>query len=151
MIVDLDGLDITSVSLPGCPFMPKQGPRSLILDKVPVCLWTGSGSTGSVPLTGSTSSDSDRFEFQVPGWVPLFPGDPRKPNMSSKFHFFMTGSTVHYTETLTPSSISFLKAHRLVRVSDFLKWFQSDFFKNRLKLECFRVLQLFIYKNQKIC
>ena len=36
-------------------------------------LWTGSSSTGSVPLTGSTGSDSDRFEFQVPGWVPLFP------------------------------------------------------------------------------
>ena len=53
--------------------MPKQDPRSLILDKVPVCLWTGSSSTGSVPLTGSTGSDSDRFEFQVPGWVPLFP------------------------------------------------------------------------------
>ena len=28
--VDLDSLDITSVSLLGCPFMPKQGPRSLV-------------------------------------------------------------------------------------------------------------------------
>ena len=35
-------------------------------------LWTGSGSTSSVPLTRSTGSDSDRFEFQVPSWVPLF-------------------------------------------------------------------------------
>ena len=33
----------------------------------PVRLHHGSGSTGSVPLTGSTGSGSDRFEFQVPG------------------------------------------------------------------------------------
>ena len=31
----------------------------------------------------------------------------------------------------------FFKPDRLVKVSDFLKWFQSDFFKNRLKLEFF--------------
>ena len=28
----------------------------------------------------------------------------------------------------------FFKPDRLVKVSDFFKWFQSDFFKNRLKL-----------------
>ena len=33
----------------------------------------------------------------------------------------------------------FFKPDRLVKVSDFLKWFQSDFFKNRLKLEFFWV------------
>ena len=31
----------------------------------------------------------------------------------------------------------FFKPDRLVKVSDFLKWFQSDFFKNRLKLNFF--------------
>ena len=36
----------------------------------------------------------------------------------------------------------FFKPDRLVKVSDFLKWFQSDFFKNRLKLEFFWVLLL---------
>ena len=33
-IVDLGSLDITSVALLGCSFMPKQGPRSKILDKI---------------------------------------------------------------------------------------------------------------------
>ena len=36
----------------------------------------------------------------------------------------------------------FFKPDRLVKVSDFFKWFQSDFFKNRLKLEFFWVLLL---------
>ena len=36
----------------------------------------------------------------------------------------------------------FFKPDRLVKVSEFFKWFQSDFFKNRLKLEFFWVLLL---------
>ena len=44
----------------------------------------------------------------------------------------------------------FFKPDRLVKVSDFLKWFQSDFFKNRLKLEFFWVLLLsFSNANKK--
>ena len=31
----------------------------------------------------------------------------------------------------------FFKPDRLVKVSDFFKWFKSDFFKTRLKLELF--------------
>ena len=33
----------------------------------------------------------------------------------------------------------FFKPDRLVKVSDFFKWFQNDFFKNRLKLKLFWV------------
>ena len=39
----------------------------------------------------------------------------------------------------------FFKPDRLVKVSDFFKWFQSDFFKNRLKLEFFWVLRFLIF------
>ena len=39
----------------------------------------------------------------------------------------------------------FFKPDRLVKVSDFLKWFQSDFFKNRLKLEFFWVLLFWFF------
>ena len=42
------------------------------------------------------------------------------------------------------------KAHRLVPVSDFLKWFQSDLVKHRLKLELFLVLRFLFIMNQKI-
>ena len=33
-VVDLDTLNIISIALLECPFMPKQGPRSLILDLI---------------------------------------------------------------------------------------------------------------------
>ena len=39
----------------------------------------------------------------------------------------------------------FFKPDRLVKVSDFLKWFQSDFFKNRLKLELFLSFAFLIF------
>ena len=31
-VVDLDSLNMTSITLLECPFMPKQGPRSKVLD-----------------------------------------------------------------------------------------------------------------------
>ena len=39
----------------------------------------------------------------------------------------------------------FFKPDRLVKVSDFLKWFQSDLFKNRLKLDLFWVLLFWFF------
>ena len=44
----------------------------------------------------------------------------------------------------------FFKLDRLVKVSDLFKWFQSDFFKSRLKLEFVWVLLLFIFEKSKI-
>ena len=40
------------------------------------------------------------------------------------------------------------KVHRLVKVSDFLKWFQSDFFKNRLKLYFFLSFATVLYSKR---
>ena len=39
----------------------------------------------------------------------------------------------------------FFQPDRLVKVSDFFKWFQSDFFKSRLKLEFFLSFAFLIF------
>ena len=51
-IVDLDSLNITSVALLRCPFMPKQGPRSKKTEKIKDVTRTG-GARAKPPRMGA--------------------------------------------------------------------------------------------------
>ena len=95
------------------------------------------GYTGQIP----TNLDFRKFEKSAPSKI---------ENLVEISVFF--NETVIRPTSKRPSPhlrYWFFKAHRLVLVSDLFKWFQSDFFKNRLKLELFWVLLFFFIMTQK--
>ena len=72
---------------------------------------------------------------------------PGKSCFSSKISMFFNEMVIRPTNKVQETHLWywFFKPDRLVKVSDFFKWFQNDFFKNRLKLDFFLSFAFLIF------